>query len=123
MTNDGAFANAVAHPSYSKKKTYEVIVRGDAASAVPMLGGPMKIDSHPIRAASVGLKKKTGDGGVLLISRSEGRNRQIRKMCAQCNLEVLSLKRVAIGTVTLGPLKTGQWRYLTDEEVKALSTV
>ena len=121
MTNDGAFANTVAHPSSNTSKTYEVSVSGDVAEAISALSSSMMVDSHVVCAASVVLKKRTERGGVLCISIHEGRNRQIRKMCAQCGLEVLSLKRVSIGEVRLGSLKTGQWRYLTQEEIKLIS--
>jgi len=120
MTNDGAFANSVAHPSYNKVKTYEAHVKGDVAAAVIKLRRPMEIDSHIIHASSVRLKGHTGNGGLLSIAIHEGRNRQIRKMCAQCGLEVQLLRRVSIGTVRLGSLRPGHWRYLTEEELLAL---
>ena len=120
MTNDGAFANRVAHPSFNNAKTYEVHVRGGLAAAIPKLRAPMEIDSRTVRAVSVELTKRMGDGGILRIVISEGRNRQIRKTCAMCGLEVLTLKRVAIGAIALGSLKTGEWRRLTDEEIQAL---
>ena len=94
LTNDGQFANAVAHPSSGKKKTYEVNVRGDAAEAVKMLNRPILIDTRDVKAESAVLSERTTDGGVLHISIVEGRNRQIRKMCAACGLKVLSLKRL-----------------------------
>jgi len=120
MTNDGKFANSIAHPSYNRTKMYETRVRGDAAGAADMLGLSMEIDSHTVHAASVALTECNTDGGVLHISINEGRNRQIRKMCAKCGLEVLSLKRLSIGPLKLGSLKTGEWRRLTDEECKSL---
>jgi 23S rRNA pseudouridine2605 synthase len=116
LTNDGQFANAVMHPSYNKTKTYEARVRGDVARAEDMLRRPIMVDTHMIQAASVKLSAQTGNGGVLQIAVHEGRNRQIRKMCAQCELEVLSLKRLSIGSLELGSLKTGKWRHLTREE-------
>ena len=114
MTNDGQFANTVAHPSNSKQKTYEAHVRGDSAGAALLMRRPMIIDLQRVHAVSVRLKKRTDDGGILSITICEGRNRQIRKMCEQCGLEVRLLKRVSIGSLRLGSLKTGQWRYLTD---------
>jgi len=116
MTNDGNFANAVAHPSFNKTKTYEARVRGDAVKAAALLRGPIEIDSHVVRAASVTVTERTENGGTLRITIHEGRNRQLRKMCAQCGLELVSLKRLAIGSLELGKLKTGKWRYLTDKE-------
>jgi len=121
MTNDGQFANAVAHPSYNKTKTYVARVRGDAAGALDALCMPMMIDDRMIRAVSVRLTKLTTDGGIYEITINEGRNRQLRKMCAKCDLEVLSLKRLSIGAVRLGSLEAGKWRHLTDLEKKSLS--
>lgn len=79
---------------------------------------PMEIDSYKIWPAEVTLKEQTDDGGVFQITIREGRNRQIRKMCARCSLSVLALKRVSVGNLELGSLKSGKWRYLTQEEVK-----
>ena len=121
MTNDGQFANAVMHPSYNKAKTYEVHVRGDVSNAEQQLSRPMQIDSYTTRPATVKLQKRTERGGVLLITIHEGRNRQVRKMCAICGLNVDSLRRVSIGEVKLGELKPGQWRRLTDEEIRVLA--
>ena len=116
MTNDGQFANAVAHPSFNNTKIYEVRVRGDAETAVTRLCQPIMIDSHLVVASDARLIKHTADGGVLSISIVEGRNRQIRKMCNECGLYVQSLKRVSVGALKLGALGTGKWRHLTAAE-------
>jgi len=121
FTNDGQFAQTVTHPSRGKKKTYEVRVRGDAESAVATLCGPLLIDSHIVTALAAELVYKTEDGGLLRITIGEGRNRQIRKMCVSCGLDVVMLKRISIGALKLGSLKTGNWRHLKDEEVQSLS--
>ncbi|MCL2226957.1 MAG: rRNA pseudouridine synthase [Oscillospiraceae bacterium] len=120
MTNDGEFANVVAHPSRGKIKTYEVKVRGDAVGAVQFLCQPVLIDSRMVWANSVELIKKTAGGGILSVSIYEGRNRQIRKMCDVFELKVLSLRRVSIGTLKLGSLALGQWRHLTEAERRSL---
>ncbi|MCL1920321.1 MAG: rRNA pseudouridine synthase, partial [Kiritimatiellaeota bacterium] len=120
MTNDGQFANAVMHPSFNKAKTYEVSVSGDIGNAVKLMRRPMHIGPHTVKAASVKIMKKTGDSAVLSISINEGRNRQIRKMCAQSGLTATSLKRVSIGDLKLGALKPGEWRYLEKEEIEKL---
>ena len=65
-------------------------------------------------------EKLSRDGGVLFITISEGRNRQIRKMCDTVGLEVARLKRIAIGGVKLGKLRSGMYRDLTDIEVRKL---
>ena len=103
MTNDGDFANTVAHPSNEKTKTYIVTVTGDADRAADGLRRPMVIDGYTIRPADVTVLA----GDRLRIAIHEGRNRQIRKMCAQVGLDVRSLRRVAIGKVQLGRLKPG----------------
>ena len=120
MTNDGQFANAVAHPSNNKKKVYEIQIGGGAAEAAVLLRRPMQIDSCLVRAANVEVLHEADDGGLLKITVNEGRNRQIRKMCALCGIKVLSLKRVSIGAVRLGPLAPGKWRHLTKEEINSL---
>jgi len=120
FTNDGAFANKVAHPSGNKIKTYQARVRGDAAKAVKLLAEPVMIDEHTVHALHVQLISLTPDGGVLEIAVAEGRNRQVRKMCAACGVSVCELKRTSVGTLELGALESGQWRYLTQEEVLSL---
>ena len=120
FTNDGEFANSMMHPSFDKLKTYEVEVSGDVLNAVKRLQEPVKIDELIVQAHSAELMKAVDDGGILNISISEGRNRQIRKMCSVCGLKVKSLKRISIGSLKLGDLESGQWRFLTKEEVTAL---
>ncbi|MCL2124395.1 MAG: rRNA pseudouridine synthase [Oscillospiraceae bacterium] len=121
MTNDGAFANKVAHPSYNKIKVYEVVVDGDVGNAGRLLGESMDIDGHTVRAASVSFIDGHRAGGTFHIAIYEGRNRQVRKMCALCGLRVRSLKRISIGGLPLGELEPGHWRYLTPEEVRTVT--
>jgi len=120
LTNDGHFANTVAHPSKSKVKAYMVRVSGDIEEALNTLSEPMLIDEHLVKANGVKVLKRTENGGILNISITEGRNRQIRKMCESSGLKVSSLKRISIGPVKLESLGTGKWRHLTDEERESL---
>jgi len=120
FTNDGVFANNIMHPSFGKLKTYVARVHGDAGEAAHLLQMPMDIDGYIVKAKKVALSSVFSGGGVLCITIAEGRNRQIRKMCAASGVKVRSLKRVSIGSLSLGNLKTGQWRFLTGEEVEAL---
>ena len=117
MTNDGELANAVMHPSGGILKTYTAYVSGDVEAALPILRGPMEIDGHPVQAKAVHIMEQKPGQGMLRITIGEGRNRQIRKMCAQCGLIVTRLIRVAEGDLELGDLKPGQWRPLTADEV------
>lgn len=120
LTNDGALTNLLTHPSHEKTKTYHVLLKGEAPDAISKLSGPLTIEGYQLRPAAVRHVKRTTDGLLLSITIHEGRNRQIRKMCAQLDLEVLSLKRVEEGGIRLGTLKTGVWRYLTPEEIAQL---
>lgn len=122
MTNDGDFANRVMHPSHEVDKTYLVSVQGgDLDAAVCTLSGPMVVDGYPIRPAGVSIRDAFSGGGVLSVTIHEGRNRQIRKMCAQAGLKVTRLVRIAESGVRLGDLKSGCWRRLSEEEIAALT--
>lgn len=123
MTNDGELTNFLTHPSNEKDKTYHVRVRGDIENALKPLSEPMSIDGYTIRPADIKLLNRTHDTAVLAMTIHEGRNRQIRKMCAQVNLKVEFLNRVAEGGLQLGRLKTGSWRYLNDSEIKMLKEI
>ncbi len=116
LTNDGDFANTVAHPSNNKEKTYIVTVEGNVERALEKLRSPMVIDGYKIRPAKVDIIAPDR----LSIKIKEGRNRQVRKMCAASGLTVLTLKRTAIGNVELGKLKLGTWRDLTRQEIDSL---
>ncbi len=121
MTNDGAFANAMTHPSRHVPKVYRVTVRpGVTEAQLTQMSVGMEIDGRMTAPAGVKVLEQKADRVVLEIILHEGRNRQIRNMCEQLGLEVARLKRVAVGSVRLGMLQPGQYRALTKEEVKSL---
>lgn len=121
MTNDGAFANAMMHPSRHVPKTYRVTVRpGITAEQVDILSTGVDLDGRLTAPADVRVLSKEEGRAVLEIVLYEGRNRQIRRMCEALNLEVARLRRIAIGSVKLGMLQTGEWRDLTPQEVENL---
>lgn len=120
LTNDGDFANYLSHPSGGKSKKYRVAVKGDAESAMSVLNGPMELDGYKLRPVKVSVLGKKDDMTLLEFVLTEGRNRQIRKMCAMCDLTVTRLVRVEYGCVRLGNLKLGKWRYLTENEIAGL---
>lgn len=120
LTNDGDFANKLMHPSFEKSKTYIVTVKGNAAGAEKELSEPMEIDGYMISKPEATLLRAGENKTVFKITIHEGRNRQIRKMCAHLGLTVLKLKRTEIGPLSLGDLGTGRWRYLTEDEVHSL---
>ena len=121
LTNDGDFANHLMHPKHNVDKTYLVTVEGFSEAGLGKLGQPIALDGYTIAKPAVKLIGADEKGRAKLeVVIHEGKNRQIRRMCSQCELEVLRLKRVAEHTLTLGGLKAGCWRYLTDEEIKEL---
>lgn len=123
LTNDGALLHALTHPRHEVDKHYEVRVRGQLAN-IPRLAEPMTIDGYAIRPAEIVILEQDEQSAKLRLTIHEGRNRQIRKMCEQCGLEVRRLKRVAIGTLPLDPgIKSGAWRDLTDDELAYLQEI
>ena len=120
MTNDGALANRLMHPSHEVEKVYRTWVRGDAAAGIQRLRQPMELDGYQLHPAKVKLLEPTPEGAVLEISIHEGRNRQVRRMCEQAGLTVTRLCRVREGGLVLGDLRPGQWRELTEEELRKL---
>ena len=121
LTNDGDFANRLMHPKHEVEKCYHAWVRGEQIQEkTDELRKPMILDGTPIRPAKVRILKASEQGCLLEIVIHEGRNRQVRKMCAQIGLNVTRLKRVREGSLCIGDLRPGQWRYLTQEEKKNL---
>ena len=125
MTNDGELANKLTHPRHSIPKIYHVEVRGKIDSdTIKKLSGPMTIDGYKIRPVKVSIAEMKDDPRhqttVLRMELYEGRNRQIRKMCEQVGVDLLRLTRIAIGSITLGNLKSGSFRYLTKTQVEYL---
>lgn len=121
MTNDGEFTNRVTHPSKHVYKVYRVTVRPAVTEEqLVTLSSGMVIDGRKTAPAEIHVVQREEGRCVLEIILREGRNRQIRKMCEQVGLEVPRLKRIAIGQVKLGGLKSGAWRELTKDEVHRL---
>lgn len=121
MTNDGDFANRLMHPSFEYKKTYRTWVQGqDIGLAVEYLRSPLEIDEYIVCADSIDIVDVFPGGAVLNITISEGRNRQVRKMCNTCGLRVTKLVRISEGPLELGNLPLGKWRDLSQEELSML---
>ncbi len=121
FTNDGQFANALAHPSHRVDKVYDVTVRDFSAEGLRRLQEPVTLDGYRIQPPRVELcRRGEGNCAQLRITIHEGRNRQVRRMCALAEMEVIRLVRVAEGPVRLGDLQPGKWRYLKSQEVAAL---
>ena len=121
MTNDGELANQLTHPRHEIPKIYHVKISGTVnQDQLKALGRPMKIDDYVIQPVDVKLISIQSDHCILRMTLFEGRNRQIRKMCQTQNLQILSLRRIAIGDLELGTLAPGKWKYLTQSQVQYL---
>ncbi len=124
LTNDGAVANRLMHPSGNVGKTYCAWVQNFDQKTMEILQSPMELDGYVLRPVQVRCAWHREDGGALLeMTIFEGRNRQIRRMCVQAGLRVTRLKRISEGKLQLGTLGVGQWRYLTDGEIAYLKSL
>ena len=120
MTNDGALMQRMLHPSGEVEKTYHVSVYGPVEGAAARLAALRDLEGEAIRPARVELLRRTGRTAELAVTIHEGKNRQVRRMCAACGLTVKRLRRVREHTLELGDLPSGAWRYLTQAEIDAL---
>lgn len=124
MSNDGTLVNELTHPRFNHTKTYLVKVAGRwSAEKLKTLRSPLTLDDgYTIRPVPVEVVQEwENNTRILKFVLSEGRKRQIRKMCSAAHLVVLTLKRVMVGAFELpSELKPGEWRDLTDDELKRL---
>lgn len=120
FTNDGEFANRMMHPRGEVCKTYEVWVTGYGPGAEVRLSQPITLDGYTIRKPGVRLVRAQREKAKFLVTIHEGRNRQVRRMCEAAGMQVTRLRRIREGTLSLGNLEPGKWRYLSKEEVEAL---
>ncbi len=116
FTNDGAFADKLMHPKHQVDKTYLAWVSDFSDEAFQRLKKPIELDGYRIRAPKLRIMKP----GLIEITIHEGRNRQVRRMCEAAGMHVTRLRRIREGSLSLGDLAPGKWRYLTEAEVTAL---
>lgn len=122
MTNDGALANRLTHPRYGVEKTYYAVCDGRlTASEAARLTNGIELEDGMTAPARVDAVRTTQRGDTsFLITIHEGRNRQIRRMLEAVGHRTLRLKRERFGPLSLGTLAPGEWRKLSDEEIKKL---
>ena len=120
FTNDGDFAQKMMHPSHEVDKTYLVTVKGYTSANLELLKQPVTLDGYTIKKPKVRLLETEGEKARLEVVIHEGRNRQVRRMCELAGMEVVRLVRITEGSLRLGNLPRGKWRYLTDEETAGL---
>ena len=121
MTDDGELTHRLLHPSHEIEKEYLVWVTGDVGKAIPILSAPMELDGDRLAPARVRRGRTSGGVSQLSIVIHQGKNRQVRRMCAKAGLTVLRLKRIREGGLQLDQsLSPGRWRELTPQERKCL---
>lgn len=122
LTDDGELTQRLLHPSHEVEKEYLVWVTGNVEKALPILSSPMELDGDRLAPAKVRRGRDSGGVHQLSITIHQGKNRQVRRMCAQAGLSVLRLKRIREGALLLDRnLKPGQWRNLTQQEILSLN--
>ena len=121
LTNDGELVNRLAHPSGEVPKSYLVRAEGEFPEHIlAKLRKGVEIDGVKTKRSKVKLLEQGEKEAKLLVTITEGRNRQVRRMFEAVERNVVFLKRVAIGDLRLGGLARGAWRYLREEEVEYL---
>lgn len=120
FTNDGAFANELMHPKHEVKKTYDVWVTHYLPGCEVRLGKAITLDGYTIRKPEIALLWSDGQKAKFRVTIHEGRNRQVRRMCEAAGMNCTRLRRIREGSLSLGDLPLGKWRYLTEQEVENL---
>lgn len=121
LTNDGHFANCVAHPKNIISKTYIAHIKGiPEPCELDILRKGIKLEDGKTAPAKVEILKRYPSSSEVSISIHEGRNRQIRRMFEALGHDMIELQRISIGNVLLGNLPLGRWRHLTSHEINSL---
>ena len=121
FTNDGDFAHRLLHPSHQVDKVYLVTVRGDIRGAAERLMAITELDGEPIAPAQARELSRREGQALLRVTIHQGKNRQIRRMCAGLGLHVEKLQRVEEDGLRLDDLPIGKWRYLTAQEIQRIT--
>ena len=121
LTDDGELAHRIAHPSYEIDKVYEVEANGTLSEEERLrLEKGLMLDGRLTSPAAVRVISAPGKTTVAEMTIHEGRKRQVRRMFELVGHPVTRLKRTSVGPVKLGDLPPGRWRYLTDDQLRAL---
>ena len=121
MTNDGELAHRLTHPRYGHEKVYEVTVEGRMPDrALDQWRRGVMLDDRITAPAPIEVLERAADHTRLRVILREGRKRQIRRVAAALGYPVRRLIRERIGPLALGDLKPGEWRHLTESEVREL---
>lgn len=124
LTNDGSLTNKLTHPKFHTPKTYIALIQGKVdEKTLNKLRNGVELKEGKTSKAEVEIVEPKPNRTILEITLFEGKNRQIRRMCAALKLNLLELKRVAIGRVKLGDLESGKYRTLTKSEISSLKEI
>ena len=121
MTNDGELTNAITHPSGEIKKIYSVTLKGNVSNEqLDRMRATRELDGEKIAPVGVELVSRNDQSSVVKFTLSEGKNREIRRICEQVGVYVTKLKRISLGPLRIGDMKAGEFRELTSSELRAL---
>ena len=121
LTNDGQFSLRISHPRYGTCKTYRVTVEGRVEPKhLDQLKTGVVDERERLHADSARLVSANNTRSIVELELTEGKNREVRRLCAALGLDVSRLQRTKIGPIRLGELPTGKWRTLTEPEIKSL---
>ncbi len=121
LTNDGDFTYKLTHPKHEVNKVYEALIIGaPQKNEIEMFEKGLEIEGYMTSPAKIEIRNVAGNKALVHITIHEGKNRQVRKMCEAIGHNVLSLKRISIGSIALGDLPEGKWRKLTAVELHSL---
>lgn len=121
LTNDGDLTEYLTHPRFEVTKTYAVVVEGRMPdSAINALRNGVELEDGPAKARRVRLIDRSNKASIIELVMTEGRNREVRRMCAAVGHDVTSLFRTAIASLTAPQLKAGEHRELSLVEVRSL---
>lgn len=124
LTNDGEFVYKITHPKHEIEKTYNVTIRGKInKEEIETLKKGVTIDGYKTSKAKIRILKADEEKNITRIEViiHEGRNRQVRKMFETIGKKVIALHRSKIGQIEVKDIKIGNWRYLTETEIKSLN--
>lgn len=123
LSNDGDFIYQVTHPKHEINKTYQVTAKGKITNEeVENLRNGVDIGDYITKPAQVRIMKVDEEKNIsrIEITIHEGKNRQVRRMCEAIGKKVLALHRSKIGDIEVKDLRLGEFRYLTNKEVKQI---
>ncbi len=124
LSNDGALTHALTHPSFEVPKTYLATVRGRVRrDAVRRLIRGVELDDGRAAVADARIERKIGANCVLRLVLTEGRKREVKRLCEAIGHRVTHLERVAFGPIHLGSLPRGRHRNLTNDEINRLYNI